>query len=128
MDIKKAKILLIEDDLMNAQMYSLKFKLEGINLLVANTFSDGQKMIKEKEPDLILLDLELDDHQSGFDILKEVKLNSKTKNILVYALSNTREKENKKKSIELRAEDFISKVDVKPTEVVEIVREALKKI
>ncbi len=126
MDPKKAKILLVEDDAINIAMYRLKFRLEGLNLTVTATAAEGEKAIKENKPDLILLDLQLDNNKSGFDILRDLKARPETKDIPVYILSNKRERGNSEEAARLGAVDFLSKVEVKPDEVVKIVRAKLK--
>ncbi|OGH88630.1 MAG: hypothetical protein A3J93_00860 [Candidatus Magasanikbacteria bacterium RIFOXYC2_FULL_42_28] len=125
MNNKKVKILLIEDEPIITNMYVLKFKVEGLDLITADTFDSGRKMVAEIKPDLLLLDLQLDDNKSGFDILAEMKSNPATKNIPVYLLSNVRVAGNKEKGVAMGAIDFISKVDVRPDAVVKIVKAKL---
>lgn len=128
MDPKKAVLLLIEDEPINIQMYVLKFKLEGLEMIVAQTAAEGENKINELKPDLVLLDLRLDNGNDGFEILRRVKDNPATASIPVYLLSNVREKGNIERGRQLGAEGFISKVNSKPNEVVEIVKAKLESL
>jgi DNA-binding response OmpR family regulator len=128
MDPQEAYILLIEDERIIYDMYLFKFTLLGLHLLIAKTFEEGREALTKYKPDLVLLDLSLDDRKDGFEILKEMKAHDATKHIPVYVLSNLREQANKEKSEALGAAGFISKIDTKPGWVARIVIDALLKM
>ena len=77
----KKSILIVEDDLMLVEMYRDKLKSEGFRVF---TVSDGKKALQRisQGADAILLDI-LMPSLNGFEILKKVKNNAKTKNIPV---------------------------------------------
>ena len=128
MNPKDAKILLIEDEAMNIAMYSLKFRLEGLNLITAATAAEGLRLVFELKPNLLLLDLRLDDGIDGFEVLQKIKGDDAVKNIPVYLLSNVNEKGNREKGVAMGAVDFISKVNSTPDEVVKIVKRKLESL
>ena len=72
MDPKKAKILLIEDERVLCEMYGIKFKVAGLNLLIAYGGYEGSSLAKKSKPNLILLDIRMDD-LDGFEVLKRLK-------------------------------------------------------
>ena len=47
------EILIIDDDDFLLDMYVLKFKVEGLDLITADTFDSGRKMVAEIKPDRI---------------------------------------------------------------------------
>lgn len=127
MDLKKAKILLIEDDRMLCGMYAMKFRLSKLNLFVAYGGHEGLDKAKKEKPDLILLDIKMDD-LDGFEVLKRLKADPTMKNIPVILLTNMGEKDNAEKGLALGAEQYIMKAKMVPSEIVEIVVKRLEKI
>ena len=119
------KILLIEDDPTQVMIYETEFKLFGHELLVARGGREGLKMVSEKKPDLVLLDLLLGDIH-GLEVLKEIKANKETAGIKVVIFSNYHEKGLAAECQELGAEDYLMKSDFVPKEVVEMAEKYLE--
>ena len=127
MNPKKATILLIEDDPTLIEMYQLKFKLSGLNLLVATGGYQGLDMVKKEKPDLVLLDIRMDD-LDGFEVLKRMKADPTLKGIPVYLLTNMGEKDAAEKGKRLGAEAYVMKAKLTPQEVVSLVESRLTKL
>lgn len=127
MDPKKAAILLIEDDPTLIEMYQLKFRLSGLNLLVATGGYRGLDMVKKEKPDLVLLDIRMDD-LDGFEVLKRMKADPTLKGIPVYLLTNMGEKDAAEKGKRLGAEAYVMKAKLTPQEVVSLVESRLTKL
>lgn len=72
------KILLVEDDNILVEMYSLKFKEEGLNLLVAQDGLAGLELARKELPAVILLDIMMP-KMDGFAVLMELKKESQNK-------------------------------------------------
>ena len=104
----KKKILIIEDEV--ALLYALQSKLtiEGFEVEAYSTGKEGLKAIKESKFDLLILDIILPD-TDGFEILKTVKSDPKTKDIPAVIISNLAEKSNISKGISLGAKDYLPK-------------------
>jgi len=125
-------ILYVEDDGMLLNMYREFFTIYGFAFAGAPDFKTGKKLIPEKMPDLILLDLLLPDlwsaipkhvnHELGLDILKEIKENPATRDIPVIILSNIDEASVVAKARALGAEDFLVKAHVVPKEVLAAIK------
>lgn len=120
------KILSIEDDAFLSSLISDKFIENGFVIVTANLGGVGIQEARTQKPALILLDLMLPD-MSGFDILKEIKGDSDTKDIPVVILSNLGGSGDLEKGLALGAERYLIKSNVLPEEVVEIVQEILSK-
>lgn len=125
MPTKKNRILFIEDDVDQIFLYQSKFELEGFEFLTARYGRDGLAIAAEKQPDLILLDLVLI-KEDGMEVLKQLKENEKTKKITVIILTNLAKKDLAEKGKELGAIGFIIKSQTVPSDIVRIVKEALK--
>ena len=124
-DSSGKKILIMEDDKFLSEMYSTKLKEAGFEIIIADDGEEGLRLIKEKMPDLVLLDIVLA-RMDGFEVLQNLKKDKSLKDILVVALTNLGQKEEVEKGISLGADDYIIKAHFTPTEVVAKVKKMLK--
>ena len=106
--IDRATILVVDDTLDNLTLMSGLLK-DLYRVKVANS---GEKALKYLEndamPDLILLDIMMPG-LSGYDVIKELKSNYKTKDIPVIFLTAMTSMEDEKKGLEMGAVDYITK-------------------
>lgn len=116
------KVLFIEDDKDQIMIYQNKFDLEGMNLVSAQDKQNALSLAKQELPDLIFLDLLLG-NEDGFDVLKELKQDSQTKEIPVIVFTNFDTDEAREKSKDLGAEEYLLKARVTPEEVAEKVKQ-----
>lgn len=66
------KILVIEDEIMTAKNVKAAFELNGMETEIAEDGESGLKLIRDKEYDLILLDLKMP-KMGGEEVLKEIR-------------------------------------------------------
>jgi DNA-binding response OmpR family regulator len=118
-------VLLIEDDPFIIDIYNTKLKKEGFSVEVAVNGKEALKKIKEKKPDLILLDIVLS-QATGFEFLEEVKGMSKLEKTPVIILSNLSQKRDVEKGLQMGAVKYLIKAHYTPSEVVKEVKEVLK--
>lgn len=81
------KILLVEDDQYSAQSLGEQLS-EFYEVIITRIGEEGFQEIVRLIPDVILLDIMLPGKMNGFDVLREVKQNSKTHHIPVIMLTN----------------------------------------
>lgn len=122
---KKPKILLVEDDTFLAGVYITRLELEGFQVLLAQDGETGLKLVEKEKPDLVLLDIILP-QMDGFEVLKWIKGNAKTKSIPVILLTNLGERENLERGLALGAADYLIKAHFVPVEVVEKIKKIVK--
>ena len=115
------KILLVEDEKTLSEMYQTKLEREKFKVISVQDGGQVLEKIKSEKPNLILLDIILP-KTNGFDILAEIKANSKLKNIPVIMLTNLGQAEDIKKGKELGAKDYIVKANSTPSQIVEKVK------
>ena len=106
--IQNSKILVVDDSSTNIVLLEAILNGQGYHIETAQSVKEAYQIIKKETVNLILLDL-LMPKVSGYDFLKEIKSNQSTKNIPVIIVSAVADPENRKKSIELGAMDFINK-------------------
>ena|SRR3989338_3148002 len=123
--VNKKLIMLVEDDEFLAELYATKLKLENYEVALATDGEKGLKMIKEKKPDLILLDIILP-KMDGFEILKAIKNEKELKDIPVILLTNLSQKDEVKKGLDLGANDYLIKAHFMPSEVVKKIKQTIK--
>jgi len=109
---------------MLVEIYSKKFISDGFDADTANSGAEAEKKIKSGKFDLVLLDLILPE-ADGFEVLKKIKGDPSVKNTKVVIFSNLSQEEDKEKAATLGADDFLTKSDYTPSEIVEHVKEML---
>jgi DNA-binding response OmpR family regulator len=117
-------ILLAEDDVILAELYTDRLRQEGFTVVHANNGEDALRLVGESSPSLIILDIMMP-KMNGLDVLKALKENSETKNIpviIVTALVQEIEKINKMMN---PADAYIVKSEVLPAEIIEQVKARL---
>jgi DNA-binding response OmpR family regulator len=118
-------VLVVEDDKFLRDLIQQKLQKEGFQTLSAVDGEEGIKIALEKQPHLVLLDLILPG-ADGFEVLRQLKANSKTSTIPIIVLSNLGQKEDMERAIKDGAEDFMVKAHFTPSEIVAKVRSTIK--
>jgi len=121
-----AKILLVEDEKMLAEMYRLRFEREGFEMIEASTAEEGVVLAKKEKPDLILLDILLP-RASGIEALKTLKEDPETKDIPIIIFSNYDTPKVREKVKEYGVK-YILKSNVTTEELIKIVKEELESL
>ena len=111
-------ILLVEDDPFLIDIYTTKFKECGFLIKVASDGGQAINIIKEKNTDLVLLDIVLPKYD-GWDVLKSMQENDVVKNIKVVVLSNLGQKSDIDKAMSLGAAKYLIKAHYTPSEIVD---------
>ena len=121
------KIVIFEDDKLISEMYQRKFEREGFEIvLLDHTPKDVVDVVIKEKPDLIAMDIVMP-QMSGYDAIKLLKGDKRTKDIPVVVLTNLKEGGHSMLSEKLGAAAFIAKADNTPSEVVKKVKELIKK-
>ena len=118
-------ILLIEDDLFLIDIYRKKLEESGFSVDVASDGDEGLKKLKEKKPDILLLDIVLPNFD-GWEIIRKVKKEKQFKDLKIIILSNLGQKAEVEKGLDLGAVKYLIKAHYTPTEVVEEIKKTLK--
>ena len=102
------KILIVDDEDHIREL--LKFNLEknGYVVYMANDGLNGLKLAREKQVDLILLDLMLPG-MDGFEVCKEIRRDNIISNVPIIMLTAKSEEIDKILGLELGADDYITK-------------------
>lgn len=104
----KAKILLVEDDRVQAQFIRDFLERKGYDVVWAEDGASAIKMAKTLPIDLILLDLILPDI-SGHEVCRWLRLNKDTKGIPIIMLTVRTDISDKVAGLEAGADDYLPK-------------------
>jgi DNA-binding response OmpR family regulator len=118
------KIAIIEDDPVISQMYRMKFEADGFDVQLANDGERGVAMVKEMNPDIILMDLQMPE-MDGLEALTIIRKADWGKDVPVIILTNLGEEEAPKGIRALGIHSYIVKAELTPRQVVERVKQAL---
>jgi CheY-like chemotaxis protein len=115
-----ARILLVEDDPLIAEIYVKKFEASGFEVV---NVASGKAVLTtlEHDPkfDLVLLDLVLPE-MGGMEVLKELRTDAKyPADLKIIIFSNLSDPENRKRAVELKVNGFIQKTEYTPSRLVE---------
>ena len=98
-------ILVVDDDQEILRMVNRLFELEGYDVVTAADGKCAMALIKEREPDLIILDIMMPE-LNGFQVLDLVRQHSDTPIIMLTARSEMTTLHN---ALALGADDYIKK-------------------
>ncbi len=121
---KKIHVLLVEDDVFLSGIYQKKFEMEGYKVSLADNGEKAVVEIKNKKPDIMMLDILLP-KLDGFAVLAKVKADSEVKDIPVILLTNLGQKDDVEKGLQMGAADYLIKAHFKPSEVVDKIKKVL---
>lgn len=108
MDEAKSTLLIVEDDLDIAEMLNSYFRGQGYEVLTVNWGEDGVRACQTSSPDLVILDIRLPDID-GFEVARRLRANRRTREIPIIFLTEKRERSDRLKGLELKADDYITK-------------------
>lgn len=120
-------IAIIDDDPDIIEASSLVLKSRGFNVCTASNPDDGYKMIKDNKPDLIILDVMMDEPDDGFFLAQKLRREKIMIPILMYtSVSKTIGFEYGQGEM-VPVDDFVEK-PISPEELIEKVKALLKKV
>lgn len=101
-------ILIVEDNEMNMQLFSDVLEFRGYRTIKAKNGVEALNIAKEQQIDLIVLDVQLPE-LSGFEVVKWLKINPKTVDIPILAVTAFTMKKEKTRLKNLGCFDVLSK-------------------
>jgi CheY-like chemotaxis protein len=122
---KALRVLLVEDEPALRDIYATKMRMEGFEVVEAVDGVDCLDKVQEQAPDVILLDVIMP-MKNGFDTLRDLKANPRTRDYPVVIMSNLGQDYEVKRGIALGAIRFLTKASLTPARMVEEIRKALE--
>jgi DNA-binding response OmpR family regulator len=119
-------IAIIDDDPDILDASSLVLKSKGYSVITANNPNDGYKIVKENKPDLIILDVMMDEPDDGFFLAQKFRKEKIMTPILMYTSVSKAIGMDFGKSEMVPVDDFVEK-PISPDELVHKVENLLHK-
>jgi len=113
MENPKYSVLVVDDQRVNIMEISKALRPDCM-IYAAGNGKDALKVAQEQQPDIILLDIQMED-MSGFDIITALKSSEKTKDIPVIFITGRTDAASEEKALALGAADYIRKPFSPPT-------------
>ena len=123
-EIKKTKILLIEDDAFMSELLTQTLAHADFDIANAKTGGEGVSKFKEWHPDLILLDLILPD-QNGFEALRQIRRSPGGPETKVIVLSNLSRDTQGEEASRLGVVDYLVKANFSLDEIIAKIKSVL---
>jgi CheY-like chemotaxis protein len=125
-EVKKAKILVVEDDFFLIKVFQTKLSNEGFQVEIAADGVLAMEMLTRFTPDLILLDLVMP-RKDGFEVLEDLSKDKKFSQIPVIVLTNLGQDSDIERVKKYGVVDYLVKSDIAIDDVVAKAKSALKK-
>jgi len=120
------KILIIEDDLIVANVYRNKLAVEGYQTEDAPDGESGLKLMRTFQPDAIVLDLMLP-KMSGVEVIKEIRSDAEFSKVPIIVFSNMYLTNLVQDAWKAGATKCVSKINCSPKEFLDLVRHTIGK-
>jgi len=82
------KILIVDDDLDLLEQHKLLLESKGYQVFCADTTDNGWELFLQEKPDAAIIDLMMEEHDSGFVLSYKIKSHEFGKNIPVFILTS----------------------------------------
>ena len=122
----KGTILIIEDDHFLSSLLKARLEKEGFTVYHAADGEEGLNLIKQVNPNLVLMDLILP-KLSGFEILETISVDPQFNRIPVIVLTNLAQESDVEKTKSLGAVDYFVKVKISIDEIIDKVEGVMNK-
>jgi DNA-binding response OmpR family regulator len=119
------RIIVIEDNVMAANLYQTALTREGYQVEVASDGEAGLAAIARSSPDLVLLDLMLP-KVDGFEVLRRIRATPDLVGLPVIITSNAYTAPRLEELRQAGATQIVTKASMSPKELARVVRQALE--
>jgi DNA-binding response OmpR family regulator len=116
------KVLVVDDDRSNLKMTAFLLKEEGYAVFTADNGQDALRLIDEKTPDLVILDVMMPG-MDGWEVTRQLR---RSTNLPIIILSAKGETSDRVFGLDLGADDYLAK-PFEPSELLARVRSVLRR-
>ncbi|MBC8339812.1 MAG: phosphate regulon transcriptional regulator PhoB [Rhodospirillales bacterium] len=118
-------VLIIEDEMPQAEMLRYNLEKEGFRTLVADTGEEAMRRVDMEVPDLVVVDWMLPE-RSGIDICRELRARAETRQLPIIMLTARGEEGDRVLGLEAGADDYVVK-PYSPREMVARIKALLRR-
>ena len=117
-------ILLVEDDPFLIDLYETRLRTADFEVEVATSGKEGLEKLKERKPDLLILDIVLPTID-GWEVLRELRKEKTFDDMKIFILSNLDQKGDIERAQKFQVTKYLIKSHYTPSEVIEEIRKIL---
>ncbi len=117
-------ILIVEDEQPLSKVLGDSFSREGYDVIIAEDGEKGIEAVNNNTPSAVILDLMLP-NGSGYDVLKRIREEDRTKDIPVFVATNVDTSESVLECVSHGVRDYFVKSDTSIDEIVSFVKKKL---
>jgi CheY-like chemotaxis protein len=122
----KYKVLIVDDDEFLLNMYSIKFRNSGLDVMTSSSPVEALQKLKEGlKPDVLILDIVMPG-MDGFELLTKIREEKLAQGSIVLILTNQGQSSDMDKAKELGVASYIVKASTIPSEVLAEIMKAIK--
>jgi two-component system phosphate regulon response regulator PhoB len=122
----RQSVLVVEDESDVADLLRYNLSRAGFEVHLAETGTDGLRLLGEKRPDAVVLDLMLPG-MSGHEVCQQIRRNRDTASVAVVMLTAKGEPSERVKGLELGADDYVTK-PFSPKELILRLKAVLRRV
>jgi two-component system alkaline phosphatase synthesis response regulator PhoP len=119
------KILVVEDEKNIAKVVGYNLEKEGFEVVLAGDGEQALKLVREADPDLVILDLMLP-KLDGLEVCRQIRADAKRARLPIIMLTAKTQETDRVVGLEMGADDYISK-PFSPRELVARVKAVLRR-
>jgi CheY-like chemotaxis protein len=126
----KIRVLLVDDDPDFIEANSIILNASGFEVLTASSGAEGLRMVEEKKPDIVILDVMMENTDEGFAVARQIRrrLHSDIPIIMLTSVAQTTGYTFKPgEHPDFFPVDMFLEKPVPPTTLVQKIRETLEK-
>ena len=86
--MERAKVLIVDDDLDFIEISRIHLEEKGYRVRSASNTQEGWDMVEEERPDLIIMDLMMENLDSGMNLSRKIKENPRYSSIPILMLTS----------------------------------------
>ncbi len=105
---RRGRVLVVEDERDVVELIRYHLATAGYDVVVAPTGTDALKLVREAQPDIVLLDL-IVPHLNGWEVCRRLKQDPETREIPVIMVTGRVEEGDKVLGFEVGADDYVTK-------------------
>lgn len=124
-DVKKPKILIVDDNDVIRETYAQVFKQKGFEVAQAVDGVEGVDRATKEIPDVIMTGIIMP-RMDGFQLIRTLRENVQTRDVPISILSHLGREEDRRKAKELGINEFIVQGTATINEIVEKIRSIIK--
>lgn len=120
-----AKILLVDDDVNLSNLYKELLTRDGHEVLAARDSNTAFTIATSEDIQFILLDYMLAADTTGMQFLEKLQGSDRKGKFPIVMLTNVVEDAEREKALQLGVNEYLSKAQLKPSEIVELIKKYL---